>query len=72
MRAAEVLFKLVSELKEYLILNDFTAINDTVTHRSVELQRLQVKAEDELKRVYEDYHKQALVRCQGMHQPSPP
>ena len=68
-RAAEVLFKLVSELKEYLILNDFTAINQTVTQRSSELQRLQAQIEEDLQRQYRDYHHQAVVNSRGGAEP---
>lgn len=59
-RAAEVLFKMVSDLKEYLILNDFTAINDTITHHTSELHRLQSQSLNELQHMYKDYHQQAL------------
>ena len=65
-RAAEVLFKLVSELKEYLILNDFTAINTTVTQHSNELLALQAKIEEDLQRLYRDYHQQALANSRGV------
>ena len=41
MRAAEGLSKLVSELKEYLILNDFSSINTTITSRTRDLETFQ-------------------------------
>ena len=59
-RAAEVLFKMVSDLKEYLILNDFTAINDTVSQHSRELHRLQSQTENDLQKLYKDYHQSCL------------
>ena len=52
MRAAEALSKLVSELKEYLILNDFSTINEATTRRITELQRRQKQSEAELQALY--------------------
>lgn len=40
-RAAESLSKLVSDLKEFLILNDFSTINETCTQHMSELAELQ-------------------------------
>ena len=33
-RAAEALLKLVSDVKQYLILNDFPSVNEAITHNS--------------------------------------
>lgn len=33
-RAAEALLKLVADVKQYLILNDFPSVNDAITHNS--------------------------------------
>ena len=41
MRAAEALSKLVSDLKENLILNDFSTINETTTRRIADLEAQQ-------------------------------
>ena len=60
-RAAEALSKLVSELKEYIILNDFSAINTTITQRSKELQLSQQKAMEETQRLYDTYKQHQLL-----------
>lgn len=39
-RAAEALSKLVSDIKESLILNDFSSINEIYTKRTEEVQKL--------------------------------
>lgn len=33
-RAGESLMKLISDIKQYLILNDFPAVNDAIAHNS--------------------------------------
>lgn len=33
-RAGESLMKLVSDIKQYLILNDFPSVNEAITHNS--------------------------------------
>lgn len=60
-RAAEALSKLVSELKEYVILNDFSTINTTITRRSEELQRRQQQAMEEAQRQYDTYKQCQLL-----------
>lgn len=45
--------KLVAELKEYLILNDFSSINETITQRSSELAKGRLTILEELKRLYD-------------------
>ena len=52
MRAAEGLSKLVSDLKENMILNDFSTINETTSHRIAELERQRKMKEEELKVLY--------------------
>ena len=51
-RAAEALSKLVSDLKENLILNDFSTINETTTKRIAELEALQKQQVQQLEAVY--------------------
>ena len=51
-RAAEALSKLVSELKESLILNDFSSINEVTTQRTAELRQLQRQQQQLLKTMY--------------------
>ena len=51
-RAAESLSKLVSDLKEFLILNDFSTINDSCTQHMSELAELQRQNRTELEALY--------------------
>ena len=51
-RAAEALSKLVSDLKEVLILNDFSFINEMTTQRTEELQTLCAEQSKELMELY--------------------
>lgn len=51
-RAAEALSKLVSDLKEILILNDFSFINEITTQRTEELQYLSAEQSKELMELY--------------------
>lgn len=51
-RAAESLSKLVSDLKEFLILNDFSTINETCTQHVSELAELQRQNRAELEALY--------------------
>lgn len=51
-RAAEALSKLVSDLKEILILNDFSSINEITTLRLEELQTLSAEQGKELMELY--------------------
>lgn len=53
MRAAEALFRLVSELKEYLILNDFSSINETITKKVVDLKNQDAALSQELRALHE-------------------
>lgn len=52
MRAAEALSKLVSDLKENLILNDFSTINETTTRRIAELETLQAQQVQRMEDMY--------------------
>ena len=40
-RAAESLMKLISDIKQYLILNDFPSVNEAITHNSKMFLNLQ-------------------------------
>ncbi|XP_064396197.1 mediator of RNA polymerase II transcription subunit 22-like isoform X1 [Halichondria panicea] len=51
-RAAEGLSKLVSDLKENMILNDFSTINQSTTNRISELKELKSQKEDEITQLY--------------------
>lgn len=51
-RAAEALSKLISDLKESLILNDFSSINEITTQRTEELQKLSAQQKKELMDMY--------------------
>lgn len=51
-RAAESLSKLVSDLKETLILNDLSSINEVTTKRTEELQQLLSHQQKELQALY--------------------
>ena len=62
MRAAEALSKLVSDLKENLILNDFSTINETTTRRIAELETLQ---DQQVKRM-EDMYKLGTTPSSGV------
>ena len=52
-RAAEGLSKLVSDLKENMILNDFSTINQTTTSRISELEQLKSQKEAEITQLYD-------------------
>ena len=52
MRASEALSKLVSDLKENLILNDFSTINETTTRRIAELETLQAQQVQRMEDMY--------------------
>ena len=41
-RAGESLMKLVSDLKQYLILNDFPSVNDAISQNSNMFKEMQV------------------------------
>ena len=51
-RAAESLSKLVSDLKETLILNDLSSINEVTTRRTEELQQLLTQQQEKLQALY--------------------
>ena len=51
-RAAEGLSKLVSDLKESLILNDFSSINELASSRTEELQKLLTQQKKDLSDLY--------------------
>ncbi len=57
-RAAEALSKLVSDLKENLILNDFSTINEITSQRMEELERLTDKERKELTELYASVSKE--------------
>jgi mediator of RNA polymerase II transcription subunit 22 len=59
-RAAESLSHLVAELKEYLILNDFSSINESVSQRTSELDTNQKEILQEIQTLFEN-HKQTLL-----------
>ena len=52
MRAAKALSKLVSDLKENLILNDFSTINETTTRKIAELETLQAQQVQRMEEMY--------------------
>ena len=51
-RAAEALSKLASDLKEMLILNDFSSINEITSQRTEELQKLSTLQKRDLEELY--------------------
>ncbi|KAH3792842.1 mediator of RNA polymerase II transcription subunit 22-like [Dreissena polymorpha] len=53
-RAGESLMKLVSDLKIYLILNDFPSVNDSIAHRTQVCKRLQNEIDAKLLSVRDD------------------
>lgn len=57
-RAAEALSKLVSDLKENLILNDFSTINEITSQRMEELERLSGEQKKELTELYASVSKE--------------
>lgn len=64
-RAAEALSKLVSDLKENLILNDFSTINETTTKRIAELEVLQRKEVQQMEALYSGTGKAAAAGVGG-------
>lgn len=59
-RAAEALSKLVSDLKEILILNDFSSINELTTQRMELLQTLSAEQSKELMELYASVSKELV------------
>ena len=57
-RAAEALSKLVSDIKESLILNDFSTINDITAQRVEELEKLTAEQRRELVELYASVSKE--------------
>lgn len=51
-RAAEALSKLASDLKEMLILNDFSSINEITSQRTEELGKMSAEQKRELEELY--------------------
>ena len=66
-KAAESLSELVAELKEYLILNDFSTINDSINQRAQELKEEQKKLKDETEQLFET-HKQQQLQTLGINE----
>ena len=59
-RAAESLSHLVAELKEYLILNDFSTINESLSQRAQELEDNQRFLSQEIQAMFEAYRENQL------------
>ncbi|CAM1293135.1 MED22 (predicted) [Pycnogonum litorale] len=53
-RAAESLLKLVSDIKQYLILNDFPSVNETITQNSKWFKALQTDCDTKLMMIRDD------------------
>ena len=53
-RAAESLLKLVSDIKQFLILNDFPSVNEAITHHSQLCKQAQAKIDTQLLAVRDD------------------
>ena len=53
MRAAESLSKLVTDIQEFLILNDFSSINESIVHQASELDALLHERKKEVKDLYQ-------------------
>lgn len=53
-RAGESLMKLVSDLKQYLILNDFPSVNEAITQNSNTFQELQGSCDRNLTALRDD------------------
>lgn len=47
-RAGESLMKLVSDLKQFLILNDFPSVNEAINQRNQQLRALQEECDKKL------------------------
>lgn len=47
-RAGESLMKLVSDLKQFLILNDFPSVNEAINQRNQQLRSLQEECDKKL------------------------
>ncbi|EDO47193.1 predicted protein [Nematostella vectensis] len=53
-RAGESLMKLVSDIKEFLILNDFPSVNESIAERTRRLQAIQNHTDSQLTALKED------------------
>lgn len=53
-RAAESLLKLVSDIKQYLILNDFVSVNDAITTNSKFFRSKQTECDQKLQTLRDD------------------
>lgn len=56
-RAVEALSKLTSDIKENMILNDFSFINKCIEQRSGELEKLKAEQLAELEQLHATVHK---------------
>ena len=63
-RAGESLMKLVSDLKQYLILNDFPSVNEAISQNSNMFKEMQVNTDVE-RHVNKKKHREALFRKKG-------
>lgn len=53
-RAGESLMKLVSDIKQYLILNDFPSVNDAITQNSKLFRAKQAECDQKLASLRDD------------------
>lgn len=53
-RAAEAMLKLISDVKQFLILNDFAFVNETLATTSAECREIRKLHDDRLSAVKED------------------
>ena len=53
-RAAESLLKLVSDIKQYLILNDFPSVNEAIAHNSNVFRSMQQESDKKLQDLRDD------------------
>ncbi|XP_063878587.1 mediator of RNA polymerase II transcription subunit 22-like isoform X1 [Scylla paramamosain] len=53
-RAAESLMKLVADVKQYLILNDFPSVNEAITHNSTIFKTKSLEADQKLMALRDD------------------
>merc|ERR1719402_1172520 len=53
-RAAESLMKLVSDIKQYLILNDFPSVNEALTNNSAKFQQHMLECDKALMQLRDD------------------
>ena len=53
-RAGESLMKLVSDMKEFLILNDFPSVNNRISERSATLQEMITQTDQQLLTLKQD------------------